>query len=176
MSLHKRGYRKPGMSKTELASWLLRYAKMTNPDCASHMKSKCLERPDLGKTGGERGGYTDVYFQGKMWLAHRLINEVYCGGPLGDLNSLHHCDNKLCINPSHLYRGTQRENANDMFDRNRTTHVGVRNANASLNARKVLTIRKMVAQGHEQKAVAKKFGINPSHVWKIVHRKVWTHV
>lgn len=35
------------------------------------------------------------------------------------MNVLHHCDNPPCINPEHLYLGTQKDNARDMTIRNR---------------------------------------------------------
>jgi hypothetical protein len=35
------------------------------------------------------------------------------------LNVLHHCDNRLCVRPDHLYAGTQAQNVRDMVARGR---------------------------------------------------------
>ena len=38
---------------------------------------------------------------------------------LPGMHALHHCDNPPCIQPEHLYEGTQSQNMHDMYDRNR---------------------------------------------------------
>ncbi len=53
------------------------------------------------------------------FMAHRISYELYKGPiPLG-LNILHHCDVPCCVNPNHLYAGTQKENVHDMIRRGR---------------------------------------------------------
>lgn len=52
-------------------------------------------------------------------LAHRHAWEQ-ANGPIPDgLWILHHCDNKPCVNPLHLYAGTRTENVQDAVDRGR---------------------------------------------------------
>ena len=50
--------------------------------------------------------------------AHRIAYELG-NGPLDGLCSLHACDNPPCQNPSHLFKGTKRDNANDMISKGR---------------------------------------------------------
>ena len=52
--------------------------------------------------------------------AHRLSWEIHNGAiPDGKL-VLHKCDNKSCVNPGHLYLGTQSDNISDIMKRNPT--------------------------------------------------------
>lgn len=50
--------------------------------------------------------------------AHQASFEEY-KGPRGNLNVLHRCHNRCCINPDHLYLGTQADNVRDMMAANR---------------------------------------------------------
>jgi ERCC4-type nuclease len=46
--------------------------------------------------------------------AHRWVWEHYKGEIPDGLQVNHHCDNSLCVNPEHLYLGTQNENMRDL--------------------------------------------------------------
>ena len=58
-------------------------------------------------------GYGRLRHHGKRWLAHRLAFTVWNTPiPIG-LQVNHTCDNRLCLNPQHLWLGTQSENIKD---------------------------------------------------------------
>src|SRR5437764_13267743 len=66
-----------------------------------------------------RGGYGTIYFRGKYRRAHRVAWELYKGEiPLG-MKACHMCDNPPCINPSHLFLGTNHDNVLDKVRKNR---------------------------------------------------------
>ena len=72
--------------------------------------------------GGASSLYKDrPYFQyeGKRWLAYRLMYTLVNGEiPEGKVIR-HKCDNSLCCNPKHLIPGTKSENENDKYENDR---------------------------------------------------------
>ena len=64
-------------------------------------------------------GYGVYSVKRRTHLAHRLTLTLSLGKPLNDLQANHHCDNKLCVNPNHLYVGTQQDNIRDRDNRGR---------------------------------------------------------
>lgn len=60
-----------------------------------------------------------------MKLAHRVSFELF-RGPIGKLKVLHKCDTPACVNPQHLYLGTQLQNVKDRVERGRG-NSGIRN-------------------------------------------------
>lgn len=64
-------------------------------------------------------GYGQKMVKGKNVPAHRWMWEQAYGPIPNGMQVNHHCDNRKCVNPGHLYLGTQKDNVRDEVDRGR---------------------------------------------------------
>jgi len=117
-------------------------------------------------------GYGVFSVEGIRVKAHRFVWAI-ARGPIPDgLNICHRCDNTVCVNPAHLYIGTQAANMHDSVRKGRKRAWGLQ----KLDAHQVLEIRARCAAGERQIDVATAFGIARNTVSGIVNRKSWAHL
>lgn len=82
--------------------------------------------------GGKQAGYGAFRIQGVYYKAHRIVYSLECEAidltaPESNYEKgfiLHHCDNRSCCNPKHLYRGDIWDNMKDKMQRNRCYRGG----------------------------------------------------
>jgi hypothetical protein len=122
-------------------------------------------------TGCQGGIPSYGYFgmNGKSMRAHRAVWELTYGPmsiPSG-LCVLHHCDNRLCVNPKHLFLGTHKMNTQDCIKKGRWG-----NPAAKLTLDEIVKIRQEYkAGGVIQRELAEKFGVSRSQIGNIVAGK-----
>jgi hypothetical protein len=126
---------------------------------------------------GANNGYGQFEYNGKLQLAHR-VSFLLSGGILTEKKPwvLHLCDNRACVNPTHLYAGTHQENMNDMKLRGRSCHKpGEKSGSSKLTDQKVLEIRDIGNKISDRK-IAKLYGIGRTTVKHILRRETWRHI
>lgn len=106
--------------------------------------------------------------------AHRFSHEEVNGPILDDRFVLHHCDVPACVNPDHLYLGTQADNMADKVRRSRQAR-GAKNGNSVLTEEEVDIIRERLIAGEKQKNIAKDLNISKNVVSAIKFNKIWKH-
>lgn len=145
------------------------------PDVATYLAARTKRGPDCWEWIGpaNNNGYAQMSGLGEH-KAHRVA-WVLAYGPIPDGKwVLHHCDNRRCVRPEHLYLGDNATNTADRVRRGRNAHVyGERNGLAKLTAVKVRAIRLAISLGERPKTVAARFGITASNVSYICSRKTW---
>lgn len=113
---------------------------------------------------------------GKEVGAHRYSYKLHKGDP-GPLLVCHTCDVTLCVNPDHLYAGTQKQNMEDMVARKRQNKAkGVNAARSKLTESIVLEIRKDLATGMHDVAIMAKHGTSRGNIYAIKNRTTWKHI
>jgi len=107
--------------------------------------------------------------------AHRLAWIMWRGTIPQGLWVLHCCDNRRCVNPSHLYVGTRKDNVQDAVVRMRFQH-GQDRFNARFCEDDVLEIRMRQARGQSICSIANQFQVSKNAVYKIVRHRTWRHL
>lgn len=122
---------------------------------------------------------TSGYGQAFGGLVHRKVYELAVGEIPKGMVIMHSCDNKLCINISHLSLGTQSDNVQDCIRKGRFTHTkhnGELNGRSKVTDEQVLEIRKLYNDGQDKRAsrsytykeLGTMFGLGTSQIARIV--------
>lgn len=106
----------------------------------------------------------------KTVLPHRFVYELVNGPIPKGLLVCHHCDNRRCCNPSHLFLGTHKDNSQDAVKKGRIPKGELR-WNSKLTDDQVLEIRKRYRPYRGVSKLAGEFGIDPKHLWAIANGK-----
>ena len=121
-------------------------------------------------------GYGGFWLNGRNHAAQRISWLLFRGEFDQKLRVLHKCDTPSCVNPLHLFLGTDSDNLRDAAQKGRMPK-GERNGNSKLTADQVRLIRKMPSNNYgEIKKIAVRFGIDRTQVYNIIKRRQWKHV
>ena len=138
--------------------------------------------------GANRGnGYGAMKLDEHVVSAHRIAWTIMNGEIPTSLLVCHHCDNKTCVNPKHLFLGTQADNMRDAYRKGRITlpanradtqfQKGERHPGSKLTDNVVLDIRQIYQGGSvTYRDLSKYYDVDRSLIYQIVKRKKWTHI
>ncbi len=160
-----RKYRKGHFSKGVIPSLQSRIDKY-----AVRAPNGCLEWTGLLN----KGGYGKSTFNHQTKIVHRLVWEAANGPiPLG-IWVLHECDNRRCIELSHLFLGTPQDNTDDMISKKRHSH-GEITKTAKLTQQQVVEIKRRLGSC-SQTQLAREFSISNTQMSRIATNQSWAHV
>lgn len=127
------------------------------------------------------GGY-GVLSLGKRHLlgrAHRLSLEIAGIEIPPGLLVLHRCDTPPCVNPAHLFVGTDADNVADKIRKGRARWGvlhGEDKPQAKLTSAEVVAIREQRQKGATYAEILAAFGISKSQLINILSRRQWKEV
>lgn len=135
----------------------------------------CIEWNTVGRGGYGRlivGSRTDG--SRRTVSAHRYAYEIFVGPIPSGKVVCHRCDNRRCVNPKHLFLGTQQENIADRESKGRNVvSRGEANGQAKLTAAQVLEIRNS-ADGCRR--LATQYGVDKKAIQRIRRGEQWASV
>jgi len=121
-----------------------------------------------------RDKYGYFHFIGSQMRAHRFSWLFHRGSiPVG-MNVLHKCDNPRCVNPDHLFLGTQQDNMDDKIAKGRHRH-GTCN---KLRGEVAEEVRRRYKAGETGRALAGEYGVSLTTIQRTangIHRSSKNH-
>lgn len=128
--------------------------------------------------------YGCIRVKDKMCLAHRISWVIFKGEIPEGLFVLHKCDVTRCINPEHLFLGTQQDNMDDMYRKGRQGKQVVRedqrgklNNMSKLKEEDVKEIKRLLNKGElTNQKIADRFHVSQSQISGIKNNKFWSHL
>ena len=118
------------------------------------------------------------YGKGCRDLVHRLSWKIHHGPIPASMSVLHRCDNRRCVNPDHLFLGTQRDNLRDMREKGRQVR-GEQQGSAKLTEQQVRQIRRRYQRYSHRNGggvLAREYGVGIKQIIAIAKGRVWCHV
>lgn len=153
-----------------------------------------------------RRGYGSFSFNYKATSAHRISFQMHHRILQPEEKCLHKCDNPPCVNPDHLFAGTDADNIRDRDQKGRTARgerhgsftkpgtqprgdehysrrrpellaTGERHHSAKLSNLKVVAMRQKHAEEHLTfREIGDLFGVSGETAQAAITRKTWKHV
>ncbi len=141
------------------------------PDILERFEDKFILEPNtdcwLWIAGTSPRGYGRFKVDGKLEQAHRVSYELYVGPIPDGLWVLHRCDIYSCVNPEHLFLGTQQDNVDDMIAKG--GHYWPHAVLSGSDVREIRLLRGQVTQGE----LGQRFGVCQGHISKIQLNEKW---
>lgn len=129
----------------------------------------------------DRNGYGEIALpkgsEKRRIFAHRLSYQLHCGDPAG-MHVCHHCDVPSCVNPAHLFLGTQADNMRDKERKGRGVKPrGEHSGRARLTEQQVREILAAQNAGEASASrIARSLGVSRGTIRQILEGNNWRHL
>lgn len=116
-----------------------------------------------------------------LYPAARVAWVLHHGADPGQFFVCHTCDNRLCVNPAHLFLGTPKDNMDDMRAKGRAKTGERRRGEASHKSKVTEDVVRTIRDEYgrriaTQRELAERYGLSQRQIWMIVARRSWAHV
>lgn len=118
-----------------------------------------------------KAGYGQLAIENVRIYAHRISYELHFGPVPDSLHVLHHCDNPGCVNPKHLFVGTDVDNVADMCAKGRAR--GSIRKITEVDALEIFALRN---QSIPLSILAHRYGVSPQSICDIQHGRTWAYI
>jgi hypothetical protein len=140
-----------------------------------HVKIKDRDECWIWQASTNINGYGYFRWPAKhINYAHIASYELFIGSTNG-LRVCHSCDNPPCVNPYHLWLGTDKENQEDCTNKGRGRE-GEKHGRAKLTWKSIDKIKKLYSEGkYTQVQLAKMYGVTKTHLSDVIcgRRNLW---
>jgi len=119
--------------------------------------------------------YGEVIINYKKVRTHRASYMIYKGEIPEGIFVCHHCDNPLCVNPDHLFLGTQLDNMRDMIKKGRRVIATSEKKSKKINrddATFIVSMKGIIPSME----LAKKYNMSQSSISRIQRGDRWTRL
>ncbi len=144
-------------------------------ECCS-VKCKLLANIEKDEKGcwiygsGLSGIYGKLRWNMKWIASHRASYEQFVGTITPGSIVCHKCDVPKCVNPDHLFLGTQADNIRDSFIKKRKP-IGERNFFAKFTDDQIKEMRLLKKEGFTYLRLRRIFNCGITHIWSVLKNK-----
>jgi len=119
-------------------------------------------------------GYGQIGVSSGKWRVHRLAWVLANGAIPPGMHVLHRCDIRTCVNPAHLFLGTNADNVADMVNKGRNRAcTGVQNGQSKLTCEIVRSVWARINARESGASIARDIGVSQTAVSNIKVGRTW---
>ncbi len=118
------------------------------------------------------GPYSKLRWNGKWYSGHRCSWEVFNGKIPDKMWVCHSCDTPKCINPDHLFVGTQSDNIKDSVKKGRFKQIGEGSHLSRFTDIQIEEMRSLRAEGFSYERLIRIFDSSWSHIYAVCKNKI----
>ncbi len=150
--------------------FLSKVSELTENDCKEWLGAVRSDGYGIFQIADGGPRYTSSHY------AHRVSYELFVSDIPKGLCVLHKCDNRKCVNPDHLFIGTNKDNTADMMKKERgALKRGSKNPCAKLTESNIKDIFDFSGT-LSQREIAKKFNVTQGLITNILNHRSWKTV